>query len=249
MMLAVRAATDVGLKRPHNEDSFGVWVPEDPADEPRGALLVVADGMGGALAGEVASRLAVDCLIRRHRESCDLDPLECLRRSIEAANRTIHEQSQVDPEMRGMGTTCTAVVVREGEMFLAHVGDSRAYVVRRGGIRQLTGDHSLVAELVSRRYLTPEQARVDPRRNVVTRSVGVRDSVDVDVARLDERLQPDDTLVLCTDGLHGPVEDSEIAMLAAQPDLDRACRDLIELARERGGPDNITVVLARPAVR
>ena len=245
MMLTVKAATDVGLKRTHNEDSYGVWAPEDPADEPRGTLIVVADGMGGAQAGEVASRLAVECLMRRHRETCEHDVLECLRRSVEAANRAIYEQAQAHPEMRGMGTTCTAVVVVGPDAYFAHVGDSRIYLVRRGGIRQMTGDHSLVAELVSRQYLTAEQARVDPRRNVVTRSVGVRDSIEVDVDRFDTPLVPGDTLVLCTDGLHGLVEDLEIAGFASGSDLDDGTRGMIDLARERGAPDNVTVVLAR----
>ncbi len=245
MVLHVSAATDVGLKRPHNEDSHAWWVPTEPAEARRGAILVVADGMGGAVAGEVASRLAVDCVMRRHREGCELDPMECLRRSIETANKAIHDQGQAYPEMRGMGTTCTAVVARDGELCFGHVGDSRAYRLRDGLIEQITEDHSLVAQLVLHHHITPEQAKVDPRRNVVTRSVGVSPEVDVDARQLDEPLQPGDTIVLCTDGLHGLVDNDEIARLATGADLERACTELIALANARGGSDNITVVLGR----
>jgi serine/threonine protein phosphatase PrpC len=244
MTVRVGTATDLGLRRTQNEDRHGVWMPDPDEARERGVLLVVADGMGGALAGEVASQLAVDCVLREYREAGG-DVAKGLRHSIEVANRVIHEHSAAYPELRGMGTTCTAIVLRNGEAFFAHVGDSRAYRVRDGAIRQLTEDHSLVAQLVLHHHLTPEQARVDPRRNVVTRSVGVGAEVDVDSGWIEEPFVPGDTVVLCTDGLHGLVEDSEIAKIASQPDVERACSDLVELANDRGGHDNITVVIAR----
>ena len=243
MTVQVRAATDQGLRRTHNEDRHGVWIAEG-AEAPRGALLVVADGMGGAQGGEIASQLAIDCVLRHYRHGAN-GILEDLRAAILTANHAIHEQGVLDPHLSGMGTTCTALVVRDREGYLAHVGDSRAYVIRDGSIHQLTHDHSLVAQLVQDRHLTPEQARVDPRRNVVTRSVGVGPDVEVDAERLGDPLQHGDTLVLCTDGLHGLVHDDEIARIASQTDLDHACRELIDLARARGGFDNITVVLGR----
>jgi protein phosphatase len=168
-----------------------------------------------------------------------------LHRAVVEANHAVHEYSRRNPELRGMGTTCTACVLRGTSLWFAHVGDSRAYLVRDGAIRQLTQDHSLVAQLVEHRHITPEQAKVDPRRNVVTRSVGVGPEVEVDAFPLDEPLRVGDTVVLCSDGLHGMVEDHEIAALAAAADLRRACDDLIALANERGGIDNITVVLGR----
>jgi protein phosphatase len=242
MTFFVTAATDVGLKRPHNEDHFGYW-PEAPAEG--GTLLVVADGMGGAQAGEVASRMAVDCVLGSHPEQRGAEALDGLREAVESANALIHQKALAHPEMHGMGTTCTAVVVRGEEVLFAHVGDSRVYLVRRGAIRQLTQDHSLVAQLVLQRHITPEQARSDPRRNVVTRSVGVWPTVEIDAARADDRLQPGDTLLLSTDGLHGVVEDSEIAAIASGPSIENACHELIALVRERGAPDNVTVVLGR----
>jgi PPM family protein phosphatase len=171
--------------------------------------------------------------------------VEGLREAFVLANRVIHEHSRTHPDLRGMGTTCTAVVIRGENAFFAHVGDSRAYLIRDGAIRQVTQDHSLVAQLVEHRHITPEQAKVDPRRNVVTRSVGVAPEVDVDTAQLDEPLLSGDTLVLCTDGLHGLVEAAEIASIGSGPDPDQACHELIALANARGGSDNITVVLGR----
>ena len=244
MPLRVGAATDVGLKRSQNEDRFAIWNAEGAQAATRGVLLVVADGMGGAQAGEVASQLAIECVLKTYREGAN-SILDDLEHAVETANHVIHEHSLAHPELRGMGTTCTAVVVRGNEAYFAHVGDSRAYRVRQGGIEQLTADHSLVAQLVEHRHLTPEQAKVDPRRNVVTRSVGVGSEVDVDAAAVNDPLQQGDTLVVCSDGLHTLVEDREIAQLAAGADVRVACDQLIALANERGGHDNITVVIGR----
>jgi PPM family protein phosphatase len=248
MILEVEAATDVGLRRPQNEDSHGQWIPAAAEERNRrGALLVVADGMGGSRAGEVASRLAVDTVLRCYREAPGLDPLEDLHQAVEAANRVVHDESAAHPEMSGMGTTCTAVVLRGADAYIAHVGDSRAYLVRDGAIRQLTRDHSLVAQLVRDGQLTPEQARVDPRRNVVTRSVGVGPHVEIDADPEPGLLRPGDTLLICSDGLHGVVADDELKAAASKPNLAQGCRDAIALANSRGGPDNITVVMARIA--
>jgi protein phosphatase len=246
MELKVKSATDLGRRRTNNEDSHAWWIPEDAAErERRGALLVVADGMGGAVAGERASRLAVEALLRSYSTAPGLDPLADLKGAVEAANQAVHAESLTSQSLLGMGTTCTAVVVLGADTLLAHVGDSRAYLVRGDQVRQLTSDHSLVAHLVERGQLTPEQARSDPRRNVVTRSVGVGPRVEVDAARLPGVLQPGDTLLLCSDGLHGSVEDEELAGLAGGADLEEACARLVELANQRGGPDNITLILAR----
>src|SRR5262249_18634791 len=210
--LAGKAPTDLGLKRTQNEDSHGLWMPDDEAErDRRGVLIVVADGMGGSQAGEVASRLAVDTVIKTYVESDGADPLESLHSAVVAANEAVHAESQAHPDLTGMGTTCTAVVVQDRHALVAHVGDSRAYLVRDGRIRQLTRDHSLVAQLVMRHELTPEQARLDPRRNVVTRSVGVGPEVEVDAERLEVPLVRGDTLLLCSDGLHGLVGDDELA--------------------------------------
>lgn len=244
MRVAVKAATDLGLRRKQNEDHHAIWFSDAAGKDGRGTLLIVADGMGGARAGEVASHLAVDTVLNSYRAS-DAGVPESLVRAIEDANQVVHHHSLSHPELRGMGTTCTALVIRGREAFVGHVGDSRAYALRDGEIRQLTRDHSLVAQLVQIQQITPEQARTDPRRNVVTRSVGVGESVEVDAERVADDLKMGDTLLLCTDGLHGLVSDPEIAEIASSPDLERACDQFIELARARGGPDNITLIIAR----
>lgn len=245
LAVAVRASTDVGLRRQHNEDSHGVWEPEeDAARSRRGVLLVVADGMGGSQAGEVASRIAVQTVQRVYAAGAG-DPLDDLAGAVAAANAAVHGESVSRPDLSGMGTTCTAVAVLDRDLVFAHVGDSRAYVVRGGRIRQVTHDHSLVAQMVRDGQLTADQARLDPRRNVVTRSVGVGPEVEVDADRMDGALEPGDTILLCSDGLHGLVSDEELADIASDGDLAAACRGAIALANERGGPDNITVIMAR----
>ena len=247
MDVQARAATDIGLKRSMNEDRYGLWLPEERVvRERRGVLLVIADGMGGARAGEVASQTAVEKVLESYREAQG-EPLEDLQVAMIAANHAVHNESLLHPELSGMGTTLTALVLRGSGAFLAHVGDSRAYLVRGGRARQLTMDHSLVAQLMRAGHLTPEEARVDPRRNVVTRSVGAAPVVQADVTALAEPLRAGDTLLLTTDGLHGLVSDEELGAAASDPDLDAVCGRLVALARQRGGPDNITVIAARLA--
>ncbi len=243
---ATAAATDVGRKRSGNEDSYDIWVSDgSEGQHAADTLIVVCDGMGGSNAGEVASRMAAETVVRVFAEDTSGDAAKALARAIEVANDEVHEHGRSRIDLNGMGTTCTAIALRGDEVYFGHVGDSRAYLIRNGRIRQITADHSLVAQLVARGQITPAEAKTDPRRNVVTRSVGVGPTVDVDAERLPEPLEPGDTLLICSDGLHGLVTDDEMARLASGESLDRACRELIALANEHGGPDNITVALAR----
>ncbi len=244
--LTVAAASNVGLRRTGNEDSHVVWMGERGRErEALGVLLVIADGMGGANAGEVASQLAAAAVLETYRELGADDPAAALGQAITRANAVVHEQASQNPEQRGMGTTCTAVAIRGDRLWLAHVGDSRAILVRGESFRRLTHDHSLVAELVERGHLTPEEALTDPRRNQLTRCVGAAPETEADVMELVERLVPGDTIVLCSDGLHGLVTEGEIAMIAGDRAPGEGCDELIALANERGGPDNITVLIAR----
>lgn len=243
---AIAAATDVGRKRSGNEDSYALWVSDEGGpDHLIDTLLVVADGMGGSNAGEVASRMVVEAVVRVLAETTAHDPAEALREAVEIANAEVHEHSRSRVDLSGMGTTCTVVGLKGDRVSIAHVGDSRAYLIRHGQIRQLTSDHSLVAQLVARKQITAEQAKVDPRRNVVTRSVGVGSAVDVDAETLPDPLLPGDTILICSDGLHGQVTDADLARIGSGESLDRACRELIALANQNGGPDNITVAMAR----
>ncbi len=212
---------------------------------PADALVVVCDGMGGSNAGEVASRMTADAVVREFTAHPGSDPAQMLNHAVESANTEVWDLSRTRADLNGMGTTCTALAVKDGHVMLAHVGDSRAYLVRAHHATQLTSDHSLVAQLVARQQLTPEEARHDPRRNVVTRSVGVGPEVEVELVTVGEPLQHGDTIVLCSDGLHGQVSDDEIAGAAMGESLEAACGELIELANERGGPDNITVAMLR----
>ncbi len=245
LVLDVATATDVGRRRTHNEDHLVVLPGPEGGPWVGGILLLVADGMGGANAGEVASQMAVETVTRRLFESPAGDPAEALRAAVEAANDQIFTESSANADWSGMGTTCTALWVKDGAVWMAHVGDSRAYLVRDGHAHVLTQDHSLVAQLVQRGQLTAEQARTDPRRNVVTRSVGAGSTIEVDAGALDQRLQFDDVLVLCSDGLHGQLGEDEIAWYASGESIEKACEELVALANDRGGPDNISVVIAR----
>jgi serine/threonine protein phosphatase PrpC len=244
--LSIHCITDQGRQRERNEDSHAYHVPDDVREQGRqGTLLVVADGMGGIGRGDTASKLAVQSVLDAYRSSKADTPLDGLRGALEAANHAVHAEKVRHSDLGPMGATCTAAVIRGREAFLAHVGDSRAYLVRGRVARQLTADHSLVAQLVREHRLAPEKAHTDPRRNVVTRGLGVEPTVTVDAFRLEDPLEFGDTLVLCTDGLHGQIGDDELGALASHSDPAKACQDLVELANERGGPDNITVMLAR----
>ncbi len=263
--IAVFGKTDVGRTREHNEDCFLVanlttktasLQPEvrEHVVGPRGTLLMVADGMGGAAAGEVASQMATDTVFEHLSttwcEDDDASPQQFafrLREAVEKANENIHAYAKAHPEMRGMGTTTTAVGVLQDHLYLSQVGDSRAYLVRDGDAIQLTKDQSLMQRLVDAGELTEEEAEKSDRRNIILQALGPEAKVKVDLTH--QEVRRDDTIVICSDGLSGQVKKEEIAAAAADRDKDliAICTELISLANERGGPDNITVVIARVA--
>jgi serine/threonine protein phosphatase PrpC len=226
------ALSDTGRRRFNNEDSY-VCVPP---------LFAIADGVGGAQAGEVASRLAAAALGERRRGSHGEDVLVEL---VAEANRRVYERSLADPEAAGMGTTITALLVDEGAgtIALAHVGDSRAYAFRDGELRQLTDDHSLVGELVRSGRLTPEDAEQHPHRSVITRVVGTDATVDVDVDAVAP--EPGDLYLICSDGLTDMLPDTAIAAAVseAQDDPHAVAEALVAAANAAGGIDNITVIV------
>ena len=224
--------TDTGRQRRANEDNHFV----------AGPLFVVADGMGGARAGEVASRTAVEAFEEGLPEAGS--PEERLARVIVDANQRIHGKAQGDDQLAGMGTTLTAVWVGGTDISIAHVGDSRAYLFRDGQLVPLTQDHSLVNELVQRGKLTPEQAAEHPQRSIITRALGPEASVEVDTQS--RRARDGDVYLLCSDGLTSMIDDGAVGrVLAAAGSLEEAGRGLIEAANQAGGRDNITVVLFR----
>jgi protein phosphatase len=202
--------------------------------------------MGGHTAGQVASGLAAEAALNALRtlQGATMSLSEKLRYAVTAANREIYETGRVQPEFAGMGTTLVALLIVDGRAALAHVGDSRAYRVRGGRIRQLTDDHSVVGELLRRREISADAAREHPHRHVLTRALGVRSTVEPDLAELTPG--PGDVFALCSDGLTTHVHDDEIGeAVGGEQDPQEAVDALVELANERGGDDNITVVIVR----
>lgn len=244
--LVVRAVlrTDTGLVRSENQDFGACTTPdEEKTSHPGGRLLIVADGMGGHRGGATASRLAAETVKAQYLGSETADIATALRHSLSRANARIYSEAQSNPELRGMGTTTSVLAVRNGEGWLAHVGDSRIYLVRGESIRQLTEDHSLVATMVREGLLTTAEAETHPRRNVLQRSMGVAEDVEIDVAGPIE-LREGDTFILCSDGLHGVVKEEELREVAAMP-IDAAADEFLRRALARGAPDNVTVIVAR----
>ncbi|HZT60047.1 MAG TPA: Stp1/IreP family PP2C-type Ser/Thr phosphatase [Pyrinomonadaceae bacterium] len=235
--------TDVGCVREINEDSGRFVRPDDEASlKNRGALLIVADGMGGHSAGEVASGMAVE-LIPDIYYSSKGEPHRALKEAVEETNRRIHAAAAEDSAKHGMGTTCTALCLLDGQAFAAHVGDSRLYMLREGKVYQLTEDHSAVMEMVKLGIITKEEARHHEDKNVILRALGT--SPEVEVAALDPfSIRVGDKYLLCSDGLYDLVSDEEIGRELSGDDLNEAGQKMIALAKERGGHDNITVGMA-----
>jgi len=261
IILHVHAKTDVGRTREHNEDAFlvadlnalqvtPVLDAHDPG--PRGTLLMVADGMGGAAAGEIASALATETVLHeldvrwRAAASTDAETFAvAIKTATEAANAKIHRYAAEHPENRGMGTTATIAGLLGDVLYLAQVGDSRGYLVRDGVAQQITKDQSLMQKLIEAGELTVEEAEVSERRNIILQALGPEVAVRVDLTS--QQIRRGDVLVLCSDGLSGQMRSSDIARIVAEhaPDLGATATALIDLANENGGPDNITVVVAR----
>ena len=236
MKLRHSADTDVGKTRDHNEDSFGVGAAEQA--ERLGELLVICDGMGGHAAGEVASKIGVETILSIYYGEASEDRAHVLEQAFEQANEQIYARGN-----GSMGTTGVAALLLHDALHIANVGDSRAYLIRDGEIRQISRDHSFVGDQVAAGLITSDQARSSPHRNVITRALGYQSGVTVDLFRWP--LQIDDIIVLCSDGLHGLVSDAEIARIAGEAAPDNAVHQLIDLANSRGGTDNITVAIVQ----
>ncbi|MFZ2490969.1 MAG: Stp1/IreP family PP2C-type Ser/Thr phosphatase, partial [Thermoanaerobaculia bacterium] len=247
--MVVRAVlrSDVGLVRTENQD-FGVLT--TAVEERRsgaGQLLIVADGMGGHRGGATASRIAGETVKEQYLSNREGTPSDALRASLLRANARIFNESLSNPDLRGMGTTTSALAIRDGKGWFAHVGDSRIYMIRGGEITQLTDDHSLVASMVREGLLTAKEAETHPRRNVLQRSMGVAEDVEIDVKGPIE-LEEGDIFVLCSDGLHGLVREDEIREVAKLP-IESAADEYLRLALKRGAPDNVTLIVAQVELR
>ena len=262
IFVQVFGRTDVGRTREHNEDAFAVadLTTNNPTLQPdvrthqlgpKGSLFMVADGMGGAAAGEIASDMAVKVVLDEMQTRWLAEPatnqeafVRAIKNATKSANEQIHDYATSHPEYRGMGTTATVAGLLGDTLYLAQVGDSRAYLVRGGVVRQITKDQSLMQKLIEAGELTEEEAEQSERRNIILQALGPEPSIKVDLTH--QQLRREDILVLCSDGLSGQVGKDEIARVVnSEPDLMNACKALIDRANENGGPDNITVILAR----
>jgi len=239
------ALSDVGFRRRNNQDSYAVQMAGDRDQwSRRGHLFLVADGMGGHAVGELASKIAADTIPHTYQKRQDEDPAAALKAAVVAGNATINARGELNRDFTRMGTTCSTLVLCPQGALIAHVGDSRVYRVRADRIEQLTFDHSLQWELLRQGKMSPEEIFRREPRNVITRSLGPQPVVEVDVEG-PYATRPNDIYVICSDGLTGLVRDEEIGAVARELPPSEACRLLVDLANLRGGPDNITVVIAR----
>ena len=254
--------SDVGCQRENNEDRYSYWEPANDLEFPmKGRLAIVADGMGGYEGGQEASRLAVETLVEVYRDFGGDDPQAALVEALQAAHEQIRQYSFAHPELRGMGTTCTAAAIVRGvlggasggenggkndyALYYVHVGDTRLYLIRDGQITRVTRDHSYVGRLVESGMISREEAETHPQRNILTAALGTNPDLIMDSPGQPAPLRPEDVLLICSDGLWGQVRDSEILDAVENKSAEQTGRKLIELARERGGPDNITVEVLR----
>jgi serine/threonine protein phosphatase PrpC len=237
--------SDVGLRRSNNQDSFGfVLAATEESWQRRGHLFMVADGMGAHAAGELASKMAVDTVSHSYHKLPDASAPEALRKAISEANHSIHSRGEANRDFRGMGTTCSALLILPQGAVVGHVGDSRVYRLRGNRYEQLSADHSLVWEMMANNKLTEKEVPNYIPKNIITRSLGPSESVQVDLEG-PFPLVEGDTFLLCSDGLSGPVPDAEMAAALATLPPQEAVRVLVDLANLRGGPDNITVLVIR----
>lgn len=240
--MRIYSATDVGQKRKMNQDY--VFVSQEPVGNLPN-LFAVADGMGGHNAGDYASAHAVQTLVSQIQADADFNPIKVIRHAIEAANTEIIDQAQRDEGLRGMGTTMVVATIVGNYAYVANVGDSRLYVVQEQ-IRQVTRDHSLVQEMVRLGEINAEEARNHPDKNIITRALGAEKTVDVDF--FDLKLEPGNTILMCSDGLSNMVEDRKMEEIITNPDKDITWKGdtLIREANQNGGKDNIAVILIEP---
>jgi protein phosphatase len=244
--IELASLSDVGCQRENNEDRYSYWEPEgDEQFQRTGRLAIVADGMGGYEGGQEASRIAVEVIEKVYGEARYGDPQILLLEGFREAHQRIQEHANQHPELQGMGTTCTAIAVVGNRLYYAHVGDSRLYLVHDSEISRLTRDHSYVGRLVQNGIISLEEAEAHPQRHILTAAMGAGAEISPDCSPQPISLEMGDVLLLCTDGLWSLVSDSELQNAVAGSKPSDACGKLVEIAKERGGADNITVQVLR----
>lgn len=235
--------TDIGCQRENNEDCYGYWEPAGDEEFARkGRLAAIADGMGGHEGGQEASRIAIETMEKIYAGNDAEEPQQLLVEGISTAHKLILKYAETHPGLQGMGTTCTAVALLDGRFVYAHIGDSRLYLVRDSKISRLTRDHSYVSRLVEAGIITSGDADTHPQRNVLTAALGAGEDVIPETPPDPVLTESGDVLLLCTDGLWGVMTDDEILSVVKTNAPQEACKRLVQLARDRGGPDNITVL-------
>jgi PPM family protein phosphatase len=238
--------SDVGCQRENNEDRYSYWESADDQQFAlKGRLAIVADGMGGYEGGQDASRIAVETIETVYRDGVMGGPRSWLVEGFQAAHNRIQEHALNNPDLHGMGTTCTAIALLGNLLYYAHVGDSRLYLVRDSSISRVTQDHSYVGRLVATGVIRAEEAESHPQRHILTAALGAGITVTPDSPEQPVSLQSGDVLVLCTDGLWGLMHDHEIQDIVTGKSCEEICRALVDTAKKRGGPDNITVQVLR----
>jgi|SRR5579863_5452276 len=241
----VASLSDVGCQRENNEDSLAYWEsPDDATFAHSGRLAIVADGMGGCEGGQFASRIAVETVQEIYSTATDPDPQQRLLEGFRQAHARIQQRARENPGLQGMGTTMTALALVGDLLYYAHIGDSRLYLLRAGKLRVITRDHSLVSRLVEAGIIRAEDADNHPQKHVLTAAVGIADEIQPDFSAVPMALEKSDVLLLCTDGLWGQMSEPELQEGLASPP-QAACRSLVQLAKDHGGPDNITLQVAR----
>jgi protein phosphatase len=246
--LEVASLTDIGRLRLNNEDSCLYWEPDSDEEFARkGRLAVIADGMGGYEGGQEASRLAVETVRFVYDRDFSGDPQNALVSGLRTAHDTIQHFAVQHPQFTGMGTTCTALSIVERQLCFAHIGDSRLYLLRAGAISRLTRDHSYVGRLVESGIVRSEDAESHPQRHILTAALGSGHEVIPNTPERPVQLEEGDVLVLCTDGLWSVVGEAELVRIALAEPPAEACLKLVNAALERGGPDNVTVIILRVA--
>ena len=242
-MIKTFSITDIGKKRKLNQDY--VYTSEMPVG-PLPNLFLVADGMGGHNAGDYASKCAIETIVSEVEQSQGNGPIAVLEKAIHVANDVVRAKAEGDEALKGMGTTVVAATIEDDRLCVANVGDSRLYIINNREIRQITRDHSLVEEMVRMGGIKREQARSHPDKNIITRAIGAQADLDVDFFKV--RLEEDDVILMCSDGLTNMIEDEEIRMiLRGQRDLVEKAESLVNAANNNGGKDNIAVVLIDPS--
>jgi protein phosphatase len=242
LQFAYKQLTDCGKTRLINEDYVGCYIPNSkPELNLAGSLFLVADGVGGAASGRKASKIAVHDILQKYFENSITDPIMQLQTSIEKTNKKLFDLSLNSEEQGTYATTIVAALIHKKNLIVCSVGDSRAYLIRNQHIKQITSDHTLVNHLLRKGVITPEEAKTHPRRNVITRSLGVKDNIPIDRFKID--LQINDNIFLCTDGVTRYIQDDEMVQIIGTDELGNAAQSFVDLANERGGKDNISVCI------